>query len=199
MRHPRPFGSAGYVFHQHVEVDPGEALELLGDDRGLEVALGGKVGVLPVAATATGRTGVRTGRGDPAGSGLEHLDRVRPQELRGRPGDDGPHPLTRQRVPDEDDSALVPGHAVTPVRHSTDLEDEDVAGRVRRLAHALGALGAGGLVGWAASGEACEDISCHGTLATMTPGVKSSRPLRRSADWLCSSCSHQCPTTYSGM
>ena len=41
---------------------------------------------------------------------------------------------------------------------------------------------AGGLVGWFASGEACEDISCHGTLATMTPGVNSKRPLSRSAD-----------------
>ena len=33
---------------------------------------------------------------------------------------------------------------------------------------------------------------------TMTPGVKRSRAFRRSALWLCSSCSHQWPTTYSG-
>ncbi len=45
----------------------------------------------------------------------------------------------------------------------------------------------------------CEDRSWKGTEMTMTPGVKSSRPLSRSAVWLCSSCSHQRPTTYSGM
>ena len=41
--------------------------------------------------------------------------------------------------------------------------------------------------------------SCHGTLVTITPGRNSSRALSRSALWLCSRCSHQCPTTYSGM
>src|SRR5207342_1721018 len=117
----------GDVLHQHLDVDPGEALELLGNDRGLEATLGGQVGVLPVAATATGRAGVRTGRWDPPGCGLEHLDRVRAQELCRRPGDDGPHPLPRQRMAHEDDSALVARHAVATVRHSTDLEDEDVA------------------------------------------------------------------------
>jgi predicted dehydrogenase len=35
------------------------------------------------------------------------------------------------------------------------------------------------------------DSSCHGTLVTITPGVKSRRDLSRSADWLCRSCSHQ--------
>ncbi len=44
-----------------------------------------------------------------------------------------------------------------------------------------------------------EDASCHGTLVTITPGWNSSLPLSRSALWLCSSCSHQWPTTYSGM
>lgn len=33
----------------------------------------------------------------------------------------------------------------------------------------------------------------------MTPGVKRRRPLSRSALWLCSRCSYQWPTTYSGM
>ena len=41
--------------------------------------------------------------------------------------------------------------------------------------------------------------SCHGTLVTMTPGRKSNRALSRRALWLCSRCSHQCRTTYSGM
>lgn len=33
----------------------------------------------------------------------------------------------------------------------------------------------------------------------MTPGVNRSLPLSRSALWLCSRCSYQRPTTYSGM
>ena len=44
-----------------------------------------------------------------------------------------------------------------------------------------------------------DDESCQGTLITITPGVNSSRLLSHSADWLCSTCSHQRPTTYSGM
>ncbi len=55
------------------------------------------------------------------------------------------------------------------------------------------------------SGAACarssspsEEVSCQGTLATITPGVYCSRVFSRSALWLCSTCSHQCPTTYSG-
>ena len=44
-----------------------------------------------------------------------------------------------------------------------------------------------------------EDLSCQGTLATMTPGSKWRRVLMRSAVWLCTSCSHHFPTTYSGM
>ena len=43
------------------------------------------------------------------------------------------------------------------------------------------------------------DWSCQGTLVTITPGSNSSRAFSRSALWLCSSCSHQRPTTYSGM
>ncbi len=44
-----------------------------------------------------------------------------------------------------------------------------------------------------------EDSSWYGTDVTITPGVNSSRPLSRSALWLCSRCSYQWPTTYSGM
>ena len=44
-----------------------------------------------------------------------------------------------------------------------------------------------------------DDFSCHGTLATITPGSKCSRVLMRSAVWLWTSCSHHLPTTYSGM
>jgi hypothetical protein len=43
------------------------------------------------------------------------------------------------------------------------------------------------------------ESSWNGTLVTITPGSNSSRPLMRRALWLCSRCSHQRPTTYSGM
>jgi hypothetical protein len=43
------------------------------------------------------------------------------------------------------------------------------------------------------------EASCHGTLVTITPGWNSSLVLSRNALWLCSNCSHQRPTTYSGM
>ena len=49
-----------------------------------------------------------------------------------------------------------------------------------------------------ASTAARLERSCHGTLVTITPGWNSSRAFSRSALWLCSSASHQCPTTYSG-
>ncbi len=53
-----------------------------------------------------------------------HLDRVRPQEPVGGHalGDAGAHPLTRQRVPDEDHPALVARHADPAVGHRADLE-----------------------------------------------------------------------------
>src|SRR5918998_2796397 len=44
-----------------------------------------------------------------------------------------------------------------------------------------------------------DERSCQGTLVTITPGSNSNRPLIRSALWLCRICSHQWPTTYSGM
>lgn len=46
---------------------------------------------------------------------------------------------------------------------------------------------------------ACADSRRYGTSITATPGVNSSLALSRSAFWLCSGCSHQWPTTYSGM
>src|ERR1700738_1022987 len=45
----------------------------------------------------------------------------------------------------------------------------------------------------------CDEVNCQGTEVTITPGMNSKRPLSRSALWLCSSCSHHRPTTYSGM
>ena len=42
------------------------------------------------------------------------------------------------------------------------------------------------------------ELSRHGTQVTMTPGSNRRLLLNRSALWLCSTCSHQWPTTYSG-
>ena len=44
-----------------------------------------------------------------------------------------------------------------------------------------------------------DELSCQGTEVIITFGMNSSRVLSRSALWLCSRLSHQCPTTYSGM
>ena len=78
----------------------------------------------------------------------------------------------------------VPVSAVMPVTdphgHTTGGSARSAGGLARRVRR-----------GWRRS--------CHGTLVTMTPRWNSSRALSRSALWLCSSCSHQCPTTYSGM
>ena len=120
-------------------------------------------------------------------------------------GDARAHPLARERVPDEDDPALVPGDAVPAVGDGPDVDvdlvaDGELAGLCsagvshspRRTAPTDGAVEALLLT-------PSDDASCQGTLATMTPGVKSSRALSRSALWLCRTCSHQCPRTYSGM
>ena len=87
-----------------VRLDPGQALQLLAQHRGLQLALGRRVGVLPVAAPAPPGAGPRARRLDPAGSGFEHRDRVGPAERTAAVvGDDRVHPLPRQRVPDEHD------------------------------------------------------------------------------------------------
>ena len=52
---------------------------------GLEPALGGRRDVLPVAAAAAARAGVRARRLTRSGEALEDLDRVGPQEARRRP------------------------------------------------------------------------------------------------------------------
>ena len=138
----------------------------------------------------------------------------------------GPHPLAGQGVPDEDHApgrvVEVAGHAGPAGGRRPDVELEHGAeqrpgsmarsvshcrsacrrpparsARVPRCGPAAGAAGPSGRIGRLAA-PALES-SCHGTLVTITPGSNSSRPFSRSADWLCSSCSHQCPTTYSGM
>src|SRR5476649_1210378 len=61
----------------------------------------------------------------------------------------------------------------------------------------VGLSGVSAASNWSAA--LADDFSCHGTLTTMTPGEKSNRLFSRSALWLCRRCSHQWPTTYSGM
>ncbi len=56
--------------------------------------------------------------------------------------------------------------------------------------------------GWGLQGYfagLCHYRSCHGTFVTATPRTNSSEIFRRNAVWLCSRCSHQCATRYSGM
>ena len=145
------------------------------------------------------------------GGRLDHLDGVAEQEAVAHPtaGDPDPDALARQRVADEDHLAVVTGDAVAAVGDLADLRLEDGVDQGLRG-------GRGGLRGLVSAAHwprrtdpavgpsrrasvPSAERSCHGTLATMTPGVNSSRPLSRSALWLCSSCSHQAPTTYSGM
>ena len=129
---------AGQRLDRHRALEAGDPPELLADDLGLDLALGGQAGVLPVAAAAAAWSGVRAGRADPLRRGLEDLDRVRAGEPGGRLGDDGPHPLPRQRVPDEEHLAgLGPGDAPAAVHGLADAQIEHVSRlhRPARLTH----------------------------------------------------------------
>ena len=198
-------GVAGQLLDGQVDVELGQPRELLADDRGLEVALVAKVRVLEVAAAAQARRRIGAGRGDPVRAGLEHHDAVGAHEpvALARLGDLRVDALTRQRMADKDDAPLVPRHTEATVRDGAHVEDHHVAdgegrGGRRRRAHwpsrTEPAVGPS-----KRSSAPCDDASCHGTLATMTPGVKSRRPLSRRALWLCSTCSYHLPRTYSGM
>src|SRR5688572_23650561 len=108
-----------------------------------------------------------------------------------RIGQAHPHLFTGNAVPDENHAALVPCHAVPAVGYGADVHHQFFAG-------------GGGLrfgVHWMSCSffASSDDLSCQGTLATMTPGSKWSLVLIRSAVWLWTSCSHHLPTTYSGM
>src|SRR3954471_15428739 len=127
---------------------------------------------------------------------MQHLDGVGTQIGTAFLGDVDPHLLTGQGVPDEHDASVVPvGDAHAAVRPLLDVEQHHgavlLSGAPRRTAPGAGRS--------SSSARRPDDASWKGTLTTMMPGVNSSRPLSRSALWLCSSCSHQWPTTYSGM
>ena len=105
-------------------------MQLLGHHRRLEPALRAELDVLEVAAAAQPGPAIGQRDRDPVRTGLEHLDGVRPPEaVVAGVGDRDPHPLARQRVPDEDDPPVVPGHAVPAVRDRPDLDRSDHASR----------------------------------------------------------------------
>ena len=94
--------------------------------------------MLPVAAPAPPRSGVRAGRLDPLRSRPQDLDRVRPGEgSAGILGDSSAHPFTRQRVPHEDHSpagyVADASDAVTAVGDRADLEFEQLAQRAESV------------------------------------------------------------------
>ena len=117
---PQPVEVAGHGLDLDVDLQAGQAQHLLAHHRRLEPALGGQRDVLQVAATAQPRPGEGARRLDAVRRGLEHLDGVTAPEpvALGTLGHLDDDPLARQRVPDEDDRAvLLAQHAVPAVRH----------------------------------------------------------------------------------
>ena len=204
---PRQVRHGGHPYVQRVHLrrgQAGQADELLAHHASLELTLVGRRRVLEIAATATVRPGPRTRRLDPVRRGDEHLDGIGAQETLALFGDHRTDPFPRQGVPDEHDEALRrPGHAVPAVGHGSHLELKDGTlqpfvpsrgtghDRVPTLRSPSSARGPrGGRLDRARSSRSRSfvevEASCHGTLVTITPGSNSSRPLSRSALWLCS-------------
>ena len=206
VRQPSPSRVARDRLDLHVHVQARQPRELLADDAGLEAPLLRQVDVLEVAAAAQAGAGIRAGRLNPVLARLEHGSTASPRTKRSPLlglGDAHAHTLARERVPDEDDPALVAGDAVPAVGDGPDLDvdlvaDGELAGLARGRRHSprrtAPTEGPSKRSSWPS-----DDSSCQGTLATITPGVKSSRDLSRSALWLCRTCSYQRPRTYSGM
>ena len=182
------------------EVDAGQAAQLFGQHLGLEAALALQGDVAEFGA-AHGRVAVRPGAHGirqvpevfhPVRGSRQDLHDVAAPELGVRAGlrEADPDLFAGDAVADEHHASLMPGHAVPAVGDRADVD---------------GQFGVGLRLGLGAHWMSCsllassDDFSCHGTLATMTPGSKCSRVLMRSAVWLCTSCSHHLPTTYSGM
>jgi hypothetical protein len=103
-----------------------EPLQLFGDDRSLEPALGRQARVLPVApaAPAGPREGAR--RLDPVGRRAQDFDGICPEEpvafttLR----HDRDDALARERMTDEDDARFMARNTVPAVRDGADVELE---------------------------------------------------------------------------
>ena len=187
-------------FHRDGAVDAGQAAQLFGQHLGLEAALALQGDVAEFGA-AHGRVAVRPGAHGvrqvpevlhPVGGSRQDLDDVAAPELGVRAGlrEADPDLFAGDAVADEHHASFMPGHAVPAVGDRPDVD---------------GQFGVGLRLGLGTHWMSCsllassDDFSCHGTLATITPGSKCSRVLMRSAVWLCTSCSHHLPTTYSGM
>ena len=128
----QPVDVTGDALDRHRHVEAGQSLELLVHDVGLQPPLGGQRRVLPVAPAAATRTAERAAGLDPVGRGLQHLDRVGPQEPRPLAafGDAGANPLPRQGVAHEHHAAVGARDAVATVGDRADLEVEDAAHEV---------------------------------------------------------------------
>ena len=165
----------------------------------------GQRDVLEVAAAAQPGPGVRARRRHPVGRGAQHRNGIRTDEpLAGAGlGDPGEHPLAGDRVAHEEDLPVVARDAVPAVGDRRDVDLDLVADREPAavgLGHQPSPRRTSPTTGPSSrSSKPSAEASCHGTDETMTPGVKSRRPLSRSALWLCRICSHQWPRTYSGM
>ena len=133
---PAPSPSPGQRLDGDRPVDPGDAAELLADHGRLELPLQGQRRMLPVAAAASARTGVRAGRLDPARRRVQDVHRVGPGEPGRDLGDPGPDSLAGQRVPDEHDrartggtgDAVQAGHARATVRRLAGLQLDQIPG-----------------------------------------------------------------------
>ncbi len=103
-------------------LDPGQSLELFAYDITQQHPLHRRIHVLEIATAALSRIDAR--RGNPAGSRLDDLDGVCPQERPAAVGDPDAHALPRHRVAHEHDLTVDSRDAVTSVRHRPDLDDD---------------------------------------------------------------------------
>ena len=109
--------------HLDLAVQSGQALQLLGDAKGLEAPLGPQLHVLEVAPAAASGSAVRARGRNAVRGGGQDLDGVR-SHVGGRfAGDLGPHALAGQGVADEHDLAVGrPPDAPAPGGNGSHLE-----------------------------------------------------------------------------
>ncbi len=178
--------------------------KLLGDDRGLELALGGRCDVLESQPPHRPVHGPRA-RAESTSIGAKEL---RPLVALRHHRDD---PLPRERVPDEDHASLVRRDEVTAVRDRADVEgvpltDEGPpAWRLRPpaaphwLLSAAVVAGLRGLLDAVRVPRRLPRTTAAGTARrSPSPRVRTQWLSSRNAVWLCRICSQRRPTTYSG-
>jgi hypothetical protein len=124
---------------QRRDVQPRDPLELLADDLCFQRSLRGAGCVLPVAATATRRSGMWTGRRHPVRRGPDDLYGISAGVGGVQLGDYGSNPLSGQRVAHEHHLTVGivtgTGHTVPTVRHRTDGQVEPLAHRELERCH----------------------------------------------------------------